>query len=133
MSAPQGAWNMIAHPFKTGAAMGQQVGEAVKDWASDPGKMLKAAPSVLPEALGQGVGTVAGNEAMAAVPGAVKAIPKVAADASQAWTDYRTPARVASADKLFSNVQRPGIKDTGYAARQTAAMPDLQQVAQKNP
>ena len=140
MSAPQGAWQMIAHPFKAGAEMGKDIGEAANAWTTDTPtgfkinrEMLKAAPSVLPEALGQGVGTVAGNEAMGAVPGAVKSIPKVAADASQAWTDYRTPARVASADKMFSNVQRPGINDTGYAARQTAAMPDLQEIAHKNP
>jgi hypothetical protein len=48
----------IRHPIDTANAVGQ----SIEDWTTKPGAMLKAAPSVLPEALGQGIGNVGAGE-----------------------------------------------------------------------
>ena len=49
-----------------------------------------------------------------------------------AYTGFREPSRLAAADKQLSRVQKPTINNTEYAARQKAALPDLQQIAQKH-
>ena len=66
----------IRHPIDTA----NSVAQSIEDWTTKPGAILKAAPSVLPEALGQGVGNVAAGEVVGA------AMPKISDVVSDART-----------------------------------------------
>jgi hypothetical protein len=73
MATPEGIYNALRHPVDT--AKGAL--ESIAAW-KDP-NVRAGALSVLPEALGQGVGNVAGGEAIGAVaPKVVKGIPEAA-------------------------------------------------------
>jgi hypothetical protein len=65
IGAPEGIASMIAHPIDTVTSLGS----SLKEWAKP--ETWRGAPSVLPEALGSGVGNVAAGEAAGA------AIPKI--------------------------------------------------------
>ena len=67
---PQGAYNTIRHPFDTAKG----IGESLAAWGKP--ETWKGAPSVLPEALGAGVGNVAAGEAIPKVVASVGGIPE---------------------------------------------------------
>lgn len=84
MSTPEGIYQALSHPSDT--AKGAL--ESLAAWR-DP-NVRKAALSVLPEALGQGVGNVAGGEAAGAVGGAAASAVPSAADVGRLLRDPAT-------------------------------------------
>lgn len=91
IKTPEMIGRAAMHPIKTATGMVDQVDQAVSDW-SDPKTRpsFSGAMSVAPEAIGQGIGTVAGGEAAGAL---------AAPAAEAAGVAARGTGRLASAVK----------------------------------
>jgi hypothetical protein len=81
LSVPQQTYQAVRHPIDTAKAMGSQVAGATKAWADPTTRPTwEGVKSVLPEALGQGVGQVAGGEVGGAALGATADFMRFASD-----------------------------------------------------
>lgn len=100
LSTPEGIYNALRHPSDT--AKGAL--ESIAAWRNP--NVRKGALSVLPEALGQGVGNVAGGEAMGA------AVKPVSAAAASVVPSADTVGKVLRTE---TGALRPGVKTAAKA------------------
>ena len=101
---PQGMYEMARHPIESAKG----IGSSLAAWTKP--ETWKGAPSVLPEALGTGIGNVSAGEAMGKIPSMVKAVPEMRTNLIKATRDPYT-------QKLLPEVrERAQIVGTGLGA-----------------
>jgi hypothetical protein len=150
--APEAAGNLILHPFDTATKMGQGIGESLSTWANPKTRPTwEGIKSVLPEALGQGIGNVAAGEiggaaARAVVPPVVKGIGRIP-DAIRdkaftppvppgfegtAATNLAEPLVRRGAEKIFRGA-KPAGGDIDFRESLAKATPDLAEIERATP
>lgn len=116
MATPEAIYNTVRHPIDTAKGIGSSVSGAVKGY-TDPNLTANAVRSVLPEALGQGIGNVAGGEMMGASGNLARAGVEALPSADAIGTALRTPE-----GKLIQPV-KVGAKVAGAAAGHALGIP----------
>lgn len=104
ISTPEGILNALSHPVDTAKATGSGIAAWFDPKTRPTWEQIK---SVLPEALGQGVGNVAGGEAIGPVAGLAK-------DAAGAVIP--SAETIAKAARTETGALRPGVKTAAKAA-----------------
>ncbi len=152
IGAPAAIGQTVLHPFDTATKMGQDIGESLKTWADPKTRPTwEGIKSVLPEAIGQGIGNVALGEAAGAVvpkvvPPAVKGIAKIPdVIRDKAFTppvapgftgiaaeNLAEPLARRGAEKIFRGV-RPASGDIQFRENLAKALPDLAEIERGAP